>query len=52
MSENKDLFNHDIINEKEKEVKPIKEKKDDGTPTPEERNTKKSIGNKKVVILE
>lgn len=29
-----------------------KKKKDDGTPTPEERNTKKSIGNKKVIILE
>lgn len=37
----------------DKDNKTLKEKKvDDGTPTPEDRNTKKSIGNKKVIILE
>jgi hypothetical protein len=38
------------MNEKEKDIKPIKEIKDDGTPTPEDKNTKKSIGNKKIII--
>lgn len=40
------------MNEKEKDIKHIKEKKDDRTPTPEDINTKKSIGNKKLIILD